>query len=208
MARYIGPVCKLCRREGIELFLKGERCLSAKCGVKKKNYPPGMHGKQRVKRSDYGVQLREKQKMKRVYGLLERQFRNYFLLASKSPMVTGEKLIQLLEGRLDNVVYRMGFASSRAQARQFVSHAHFRVNDKKVNLPSCQVKPEAVISVREKSRQMRAIHANLEALTQRGLPAWVAVDPEKMSGKLLRLPTREEAALPVQEKMVIELYSR
>ncbi len=208
MARYLGPVCKLCRREGVELFLKGERCLSGKCAVKKRNYPPGMHGKRRVKHSDYGTQLREKQKMKRIYGLFERQFRNYFLLASKSPMVTGEKLIQLLEGRLDNVVYRMGFASSRTQARQFVSHAHFNVNDKKVNLPSYQVKPGAVISVREKSRQMRFIHANLEAAIQRGLPAWVEVDQEKMTGKLLRLPSRDEAALPVQEKMVIELYSR
>ncbi|UCD58399.1 MAG: 30S ribosomal protein S4 [Candidatus Hydrogenedentota bacterium] len=208
MARYSGAVCKVCRREGVELFLKGERCLSPKCGIKKRNYAPGMHGRRRVKHSDYGVQLREKQKMKRTYGLMERQFRNYFIIAAKSPVVTGEKLIQLLEGRLDNVVYRIGFAASRAQARQFVSHAHIRVNDRKVNLPSYQVKPEDTISVREKSRQMHVILANLEATVQRGLPAWVEVDTEKMTGKLLRLPTKEEVALPVQEQLVIELYSR
>lgn len=208
MARYTGPACKLCRREGVELFLKGERCLSPKCGVKKRNYAPGMHGRRRMKRSDYGVQLREKQKMKRMYGLLERQFRNYFVLAAKSPMVTGEKLVQLLEGRLDNVVYRMGFASSRAQARQLVSHAHIRVNDKKVNIPSYQVKPDETISLSGKGQEMHLVKANLEAAMQRGVVPWVEVDAEKMTGKLLRLPTREEAALPVEEQLVIELYSR
>jgi small subunit ribosomal protein S4 len=208
MARYTGPDCRICRREGVELFLKGDRCLSAKCGVKKKNYAPGVHGRRRVKHSDYGDQLREKQKMKRMYGLMERQFRNYFVVAARSPMVTGEKLIQLLEGRLDSTVYRMGFASSRDQARQLVSHAHITVNGKKVNLPSYQVKVEDSISVREKSQRMHTIHVNLEALAQRGLPSWVEVDPEKMIGRLLRLPTREEVALPVQEKLVIELYSR
>jgi small subunit ribosomal protein S4 len=208
MARYTGPDCKICRREGVELFLKGDRCLSPKCGIKKRNYAPGVHGRRRIKHSDYGDQLREKQKMKRMYGLMERQFHNYFVLAAKSATVTGEKLIQLLEGRLDSVLYRMGFASSRSQARQLISHAHILVNEKKVNLPSYQVKPEDVISVREKSRQMHILHVNLEALAQRGLPSWVEVDPEKMTGKLLRLPTREEAALPVQEKLVIELYSR
>jgi small subunit ribosomal protein S4 len=161
-----------------------------------------------VKHSDYGDQLREKQKMKRMYGLMERQFRNYFVIAARSPMVTGEKLIQLLEGRLDNVVYRMGFAGSRAQARQLVSHAHVRVNGKKVNLPSYQVKPGDEISIREKSRKMHQLLVNLDAQMQRGLPQWVEVDQEKMVGKLLRLPTSEEAALPVQEKLVIELYSR
>jgi small subunit ribosomal protein S4 len=208
MARYTDSVCKICRREGVELFLKGERCLSPKCGIKKRNYPPGMHGRRRVKHSDYGTQLREKQKMKRVYGLMERQFRNYFVLAAKSAVVTGEKLIQLLEGRLDNVVYRMGFASSRAQARQFVSHVRIMVNDKKVNLPSCQVKPGDTISLTEKARQMHVIQSNLEATMQRGVPTWVEVDPEKMTGRLLRLPTKEETALPVKEKLVIELYSR
>ena len=208
MARYTGPDCKICRREGVELFLKGDRCLSPKCGIKKRNYPPGVHGRRRVKRSDYGGQLREKQKMKRMYGLMERQFHNYFVEAARSSLVTGEKLIQLLEGRLDSVVYRMGFASSRTQARQLISHAHITVNDKKVNLPSYQLKPGDMISVREKSRQMHVIHVNLEATAQRGLPGWVELDPEKMTGKLLRLPTREEAALPVQEKLVIELYSR
>ncbi len=208
MARYTGPACKLCRREGVELFLKGERCLSPKCGVKKRNYAPGMHGRRRMKRSDYGVQLREKQKMKRMYGLLERQFRNYFVLAAKSPMVTGEKLVQLLEGRLDNVVYRMGFASSRAQARQFVSHAHIRVNDKKVNIPAYQVKPDETISLSGKGQEMHLVKANLEAAMQRGVVPWVEFDAEKMTGKLLRLPTREEAALPVEEQLVIELYSR
>ncbi len=208
MARNTDPVCKICRREGVELFLKGERCLSPKCGIKKRNYPPGVHGRRRVKHSDYGIQLREKQKMKRMYGLMERQFRNYFVLAAKSAVVTGEKLIQLLEGRLDSVVYRMGFASSRAQARQFISHVRIMVNDKKVNLPSFQVKPDDVVSLTEKGRQMHVIQSNLEAAMQRGVSPWVEVDAEKMTGKLLRLPTKEEAALPVEEKLVIELYSR
>jgi small subunit ribosomal protein S4 len=208
MARNTGPVCRLCRREGVELFLKGEKCLTAKCGVKKRNYAPGVHGRRRVKHSDYGDQLREKQKMKRMYGLMERQFRNYFVIAARSPVVTGEKLIQLLEGRLDNVVYRMGMASSRAQARQFVSHAHVMVNGKKVNLPSYQVKPNDEISVREKSRNIHQLHVNLEAQTQRGFPSWIEVDVEKLTAKLLRLPSGEEAALPVEEKLVIELYSR
>ncbi len=208
MARNTGPVCKLCRREGVELFLKGEKCLTAKCGVKKRNYAPGVHGRRRVKHSDYGDQLREKQKMKRIYGLMERQFRNYFVLASRSPMVTGEKLVHLLEGRLDNVVYRMGFASSRPQARQLVSHAHVMVNEKKVNLPSYQVKAGDEISIREKSRGMHTLIVNLDAQMQRGLPSWIEVDQEKMIGKLLNLPSSEEVALPVQEKLVIELYSR
>ena len=208
MARYTDSVCKLCRREGIELFLKGERCLSPKCAVKKRNYAPGMHGRRRIKRSDYGLQLREKQKMRRMYGLMEGQFRNYFKVAARSAVVTGEKLIQLLEGRLDNVVYRLGFASSRPQARQLVSHAHIEVNGKKVNLSSYQVKAGDMISVREKSRRVHAIHASLEAAMQRGLPSWIEVDPEKLTGKLLSLPSREDVALPVQEKLVIELYSR
>lgn len=208
MARYTGSVCKICRREGVELFLKGARCFSPKCGIKKRNYPPGMHGKRRVKHSDYGVQLREKQKMKRMYGVMEKQFRNYFARATKSPMLTGEKLIQLLEGRLDSVVYRMGFGSSRAQARQFVSHAHILVNEKKVNLASYQVKPGDVVGLSEKGKKMHVIQANLEAAVERGVPPWVEIDPEKLAGKLLRLPTRDEAALPVEEKLVIELYSR
>ena len=208
MARYIGPTCKLCRREGVELFLKGERCLLGKCAVKKRNYPPGMHGRRRVKYSDYGIQLREKQKMKRMYGLMEAQFRNYFKVAAKSPVITGEKLIHLLEGRLDNVLYRMGFASSRAQGRQFVLHGRILVNDRKVNLPSYQVKPEDVVSVGEKGRQMHIIQSNIETALQRGIPPWVEVDAEKMTGKLLRMPTKEEIALPVEESLVIELYSR
>jgi small subunit ribosomal protein S4 len=208
MARNTGPVCRLCRREGVELFLKGEKCLTAKCGVKKRNYAPGVHGRRRVKHSDYGDQLREKQKMKRIYGLMERQFRNYFVLASRSSMVTGEKLVHLLEGRLDNVVYRLGFASSRPQARQLVSHAHVMVNGKKVNLPSYQVKAGDEISIREKSRGMHTLIVNLDAQMQRGLPSWIEVDQEKMIGKLLNLPSSEEVALPVQEKLVIELYSR
>jgi small subunit ribosomal protein S4 len=208
MARNTGPVCRICRREGVELFLKGERCVSAKCGIKKRNYPPGMHGRRRMKHSDYGVQLREKQKMKRMYGLMEAQFRNYFKIAAKSPVVTGEKLVQLLEGRLDNVIYRMGIASSRAQARQLVLHGHVLVNERKVNLPSYQVKPENMISLSEKGRQMHTIQSNLEAAAQRGVPPWVEVDAEKISGKLLRMPTKEEVALPVEESLVIELYSR
>lgn len=208
MARYTGPVCKICRREGVELFLKGERCLSGKCAIKKRNYPPGMHGRRRIKHSDYAVQLREKQKMKRTYRMLEVQFHNYFTEAAKSPMVTGLKLIQLLEGRLDNVIYRMGLASSRGQARQFVLHGLVIVNEKRVNLPSYQVKPESVIAMSEKGKQMHFIQANLEAAVQRGVVPWVEVDAEKMTGRLLRLPTKEEVALPVEESMVIELYSR
>jgi len=208
MARYTGSACKLCRREGVELFLKGDRCLSSKCGIKKKYYPPGVHGRRRAKHTDYGDQLREKQKMKRMYGLMERQFRNYFVIAARSSVVTGEKLIQLLEGRLANVVYRLGLAGSRAQARQYVSHAHVMVNGKKVNLPSYQVKPNDEISVREKSRNIHQLRVNLEAQTQRGFPSWIEVDAEKLTAKLLRLPSSEEAALPVEEKLVIELYSR
>lgn len=208
MARYSGPVCRICRREGVELFLKGERCLSAKCAVKKRNYPPGVHGRRRMKHSDYGTQLREKQKMKRIYRMMEAQFRNYFKEAARSSTVTGEKLIQLLEGRLDNVVYRMGFASSRNQARQFVLHGLVLVNDRKVNLASYQVKPETTISLTEKGKQMHVILSNLEAAAQRGVVPWVEMDAEKITGKLLRLPTKEEVALPVEESMVIELYSR
>ncbi len=208
MARYTGPRCKLCRREGVELFLKGERCLKGKCAIKTRNYPPGMHGRRRIKRSDYGTQLREKQKMKRIYGLQERQFRRYFAIAAKSPVVTGEKLIQILEGRLDSVLYRMGFGSSRSQARQLVTHGHVMVNDKRINIPSYQVKPADIISLTEKGRQMHIIAGNVESAAQRGLPPWVEVDTEKKTGKLLRLPTREEVALPVEEKLVIELYSR
>jgi small subunit ribosomal protein S4 len=208
MARYTGPVCKICRREGVELFLKGERCLSAKCAVKKRNYPPGMHGRRRIKHSDYGVQLREKQKMRRTYRMMEAQFRNYFKEAAKSPMVTGEKLIQLLEGRLDNVIYRMGFASSRNQARQLVLHGFVMVGDRRVNLPSFQVKPETVLMLTERGKQMHVIQSNLQAAMQRGVVPWVEVDAEKMTGRLLRLPTKEEVALPVEESMVIELYSR
>jgi small subunit ribosomal protein S4 len=167
-----------------------------------------MHGRRRIKRSDYGTQLREKQKMKRIYGLQERQFRRYFAIAAKSPVVTGEKLIQILEGRLDSVLYRMGFGSSRSQARQFVTHGHVMVNDKRINIPSYQVKPADIISLTEKGRQMHIIAGNVESAAQRGLPPWVEVDTEKKTGKLLRLPTREEVALPVEEKLVIELYSR
>jgi small subunit ribosomal protein S4 len=167
-----------------------------------------MHGRRRVKESDYGSQLREKQKMKRSYRMMETQFRNYFKEAAKSPMVTGEKLIQLLEGRLDNVAYRMGFASSRNQARQFVLHGLVTVNEKRVNLPSCQVKINDVLSLTEKGKQMHVIQSNLEAAAQRGVVPWVEVDAEKATGKFLRPPTKEEVALPVEESMVIELYSR
>lgn len=167
-----------------------------------------MHGRRRIKHSDYGVQLREKQKMKRTYRMMEAQFRNYFKEAAKSPMVTGEKLIQLLEGRLDNVIYRMGFASSRSQARQFVLHGFVTVGDKSVNLPSFQVKPETVLALTEKGKQMHVIQSNLQAAMQRGVVPWVEVDAEKITGRLLRLPTKEEVALPVEESMVIELYSR
>ena len=209
MGRYIGPVCRLCRREGMKLYLKGERCYSPKCAMERRPYPPGQHGQKRARRpSDYAVRLREKQKLRRIYGISERQFRNLFEEASKKKGVTGSVFLGLLESRLDNVVYRLGFAVSRRQARQLVRHGHITVNGRRVDLPSYRVRPGDEIAVAEKSRNLELIRQNLEAMKGRKVGPWLSLDVEGMKGKFLRLPDREDLALPVNEQLVIEFYSR
>jgi small subunit ribosomal protein S4 len=209
MARYIGPVCRLCRREGMKLFLKGERCYTEKCAIEKRNFPPGQHGKaRRAKLSGYGLQLREKQKVKRIYGVLEDQFRRYFEAAERTRGITGETLLQLLERRLDNVVYRLGLATSRAQARQFVRHGHFLVNGKKVDIPSYSVKPGDVIGVLARSQKNPTIEHAIEEVKGRGIPGWLAFDGASVSGRVVSVPTREQINLPVQEQLIVELYSK
>ncbi|AAS81643.1 30S ribosomal protein S4 [Thermus thermophilus] len=209
MGRYIGPVCRLCRREGVKLYLKGERCYSPKCAMERRPYPPGQHGQKRARRpSDYAVRLREKQKLRRIYGISERQFRNLFEEASKKKGVTGSVFLGLLESRLDNVVYRLGFAVSRRQARQLVRHGHITVNGRRVDLPSYRVRPGDEIAVAEKSRNLELIRQNLEAMKGRKVGPWLSLDVEGMKGKFLRLPDREDLALPVNEQLVIEFYSR
>lgn len=208
MANYTGPVCRLCRREGIKLFLKGTRCYSAKCAVDKRTYAPGQHGQgRRPKVSDYGHQLREKQKARRIYGVLERQFRGYFAQATRSKGVTGERLLQLLELRLDNVVYRLGFADSRNQARQLVNHGHFMVNGRRVDIPSYLVKENDQISVRENSRNT-AYFKGLESLGQRTVHEWLRLEAANLTGYVIRLPKREDIDIPVQEHLIVEKYSR
>jgi small subunit ribosomal protein S4 len=209
MARYIGPVCRLCRREAMKLFLKGERCYTEKCAIEKRNFAPGQHGKTRKsKLAGYGVQLREKQKVKRIYGVLEDQFRRYFEQAERTRGITGETLLQLLERRLDNVAYRLGFATSRPQARQLVRHGHFTVNGRKVNIPSYSVKPGDVVAVRERSRKAPSILHAMEEVKGRGIPEWLQFDAEGMSAKISSVPTREQINLPVQESLIVELYSK
>jgi len=211
LARYTGPVCKLCRREGEKLFLKGERCLTSKCAFERRPYPPGMHGPQarwRRKSSDYALQLREKQKARRIYGVMERQFRRYFKAAERSPGLTGSNLIIMLERRLDNVVYRLGFADSRAQARQLVRHGHFEVNGRKTDIPSFLCKPGDEIKVRPNSRNKRYFKERAQVLGTRPVPDWLSLDPEQMSGKVLNIPSREEIDVPVQEQLIVEYYSR
>ncbi|AEG34078.1 30S ribosomal protein S4 [Thermus parvatiensis] len=209
MGRYIGPVCRLCRREGVKLYLKGERCYSPKCAMERRPYPPGQHGQKRARRpSDYAVRLREKQKLRRIYGISERQFRNLFEEASRKKGVTGSVFLGLLESRLDNVVYRLGFAVSRRQARQLVRHGHITVNGRRVDLPSYRVRPGDEIAVAEKSRNLELIRQNLEAMKGRKVGPWLSLDVEGMKGKFLRLPDREDLALPVNEQLVIEFYSR
>jgi len=208
MARYIGPVCRLCRREGMKLFLKGERCYTEKCAIEKRNMPPGQHGRRRSsKMQGYGVQLREKQKVKRTYGVLEDQFRRYFEMADRTRGITGETLLQFLERRLDNAVYRMGFATSRAQARQLVRHGHFLVNGKKVDIPSYSLKPGEVVSVRATSKENAAILHAVGEVKGRGIPDWIALEGE-LGAKVVSLPTREQINLPVQEQLIVELYSK
>lgn len=211
MARYRGPVCKLCRREGEKLFLKGDRCYTAKCAFERRSYPPGLHGRRaqfRRKVSDFGLQLREKQKARRMYGVLERQFRRYFREAERRRGLTGENLLQILESRLDNIVYRLGFASSRAQARQLVRHGHFEVNYRKTDIPSYLVKPGDRIAVRDRSKN-RVYFTDLVAeMEHHFLPEWLSVDVETLSGRVLALPTREQIEVPINEHLVIEYYSR
>ena len=208
MARYTDAVCRLCRREGTKLFLKGDRCFSAKCGIEKRAYPPGQHGQGRARFSDYGVQLREKQKVKRMYGLLENQFARTMKRASRMKGRAGENLLMLLERRLDNVVFRMGFATSRSEARQLVRHGHFLVNSRKATIPSFQVKPGSKITVNEKSRKVARIAGALEALEGRSVPQWVEIDKENFEGTVKSLPAREDITMPIQEQLIVELYSR
>ena len=208
MARYIGPVCRLCRREGMKLFLKGERCLTEKCAIERRSYPPGEHGRGRIKQSEYLLQLREKQKARRYYGLLEKQFRTYYSKAAKGSGITGETLLRMLETRLDNVVYRLGFAASRAQARQLVRHGHFHVNGRRVNIPSFSVKPGSAVEVVEKSRKVLRISEALETVDRRGVPQWIDLDKKSFKGTVKTVPNREDLTMPIQEQLIVELYSK
>lgn len=209
MARLTGPVCKLCRREGEKLFLKGTRCLSAKCSFDKRSYVPGQHGVgQRAKLSEYGVQLREKQKVKRIYGILETQFRNYYERATRQKGISGETLLKLLESRLDNVVYRMGFAPSRNSARQLILHRHFRVNGRIVNVPSFLLRPNDVIEVQEKSRKLNTIHESMKRIKDDAMLPWLNLDKAKMQGVFMDVPSRQDIPVNVQENLIIELYSK
>ena len=209
MAKYTGPSCRLCRREGEKLFLKGEKCFSSKCPVESRAFPPGQHGQRRRNRpSDYAGQLREKQKLRRIYGVLERQFRLYYKEAARLKGATGERLLQLLESRLDNVVARMGFAASRAEARQLVRHNGITVNGRKMNIPSYQVKPEDVVAVAEKARSQLRIQSAMEMAQQRGLPQWVEVEASKFTGTYKRVPDRADLPADINENLVVELYSK
>ena len=208
MARNLGPVCRLCRREGLKLFLKGERCYSDKCAIERRNYPPGAHGQARTRFSEFAIRLREKQKVKRIYGLQEKQFEAYFEEANRLPGNTGESLLVLLERRLDNVIYRLGFASSLAQARQLVRHGHVTVNSRKVTIPSYRVAKAQVVAIKEKSRSNEQIKASVETARARGVPGWLDLSPESFSGTVVELPKREEIKLPIQEQLIVELYSK
>ncbi len=209
MARYTGSACRICRRENEKLFLKGDRCYSDKCAFDRRGYAPGEHGQRRGRKiSDYGVQLREKQKVKRMYGLSEKQFRLFFKRADKQKGITGTNLLVLLERRLDNIVYRMGFANSRTQGRHFVLHRHFLINGKRVNIPSYMVKEGDIIEIREKSREIQSIGDSLDIVVRRGVPHWIELDKEQKKGVLKHFPTREELTMPIQEQLIVELYSK
>ena len=208
MARYTGPVCRLCRREGEKLFLKGDRCYTEKCAVDRRSYPPGQHGQGRHKVSEYGLHLREKQKVRRIYGVLERQFERYYDRASRQKGITGENLLRILEMRLDNIVYRMGFAASRSQARQLVMHQHVAVNGQKVDIPSYELQVGDVITIRDKSRSLQLIKENTEAAEGRAVPEWLEVNLDQMEGKILAEPTRDQMDISVQEHLIVEYYSR
>jgi small subunit ribosomal protein S4 len=208
MARYTGPVCRLCRREGAKLYLKGDRCYTGKCAIDRRGYAPGQHGQGRKKVSEYGVQLREKQKTRRIYGILETQFRNYFEKAEKQKGITGENLLRLLERRLDNVVYRLGYAASRVEARQIVNHGHFTVNSKKVDIPSYLLRVGDVVEVREKSRENVRIKELAEQAARKTSPAWLEVSADQFTGTVIAIPSREEIDVPIEEHLIVELYSR
>jgi small subunit ribosomal protein S4 len=208
VARYTASACRICRRENLKMYLKGDRCYTDKCAIERRPYPPGQHGQGRVKFSGYGVQLREKQKVKRMYGLLENQFRGYYHRASAAKGKTGENLLQQLELRLDNVVFRMGFADTRAEARQLVRHGHFTVNGRRVNIPSFAVKPGATIEVTEKSRKILRISEALETVDRRGVPQWIDLDKKAFKGTVRTAPNREDLTMPIQEQLIVELYSK
>lgn len=208
MARCTGSVCRLCRRENQKLFLKGDRCNTDKCAFERRSYPPGQHGQGRIKFSEYGLQLREKQKIKRIYGLMEKQFRNLFETAEQMKGVTGSNLLSMLERRLDNVAYRCGFANSRAEARHLVRHGHFTVNGKKVNIPSYLVDKGDSVEVREKSKSLTAIHGALEAVKRREIPQWLELDSASMKSRVRDIPARDDVTAPMQERLVVELYSK
>jgi small subunit ribosomal protein S4 len=208
MARYTGADCRLCRREGVKLFLKGDRCYSDKCGVERRPFPPGQAGKKRPRDSEYRVQLREKQKAKRSYGVLEKQFRNYYELASRQQGITGENLLRLLESRLDNVVYRLGFAASRDEARQTVRHNHILVNGKRVNIPSYRVRPGDLVSLAPAARDLIVVKAAIISSARVEVPGWLEVDVEKLQGTVLSMPQRDQIDMPVREQLIVELYSK
>ncbi len=208
MARYTGPVCKLCRREGKKLYLKGERCYTGKCAIERRAYAPGQHGQSRKKATEYGLQLRAKQQAKRYYGIQEGQFYKYFLMAERKQGVTGENLLRICESRLDNVVYLLGWANSRAEARQLVTHGHYKVNGKKVNVPSYLIKAGDEIAIADKSKESDKIKATVEANASRPVPQWLDLNAEALTGKVLALPTREQIMVPVEEHLIVELYSK
>ncbi len=208
MARYTGSVCRICRRENAKLFLKGDRCYSDKCAFERRSYPPGQHGQRRGKVSEYGIQLREKQKVKKMYGLLEEQFRSYFEKAERQKGITGTNLLVLLERRLDNIVYRLGFSTSRNQARQMVRHGLVLVNGRKTNIPSFLVKVGDKISLREKNRKVPFILESLETVARRGVPEWLELDKDNFAGAVMAFPTREDLTMPIQEQLIVELYSK
>ncbi|MBI4313920.1 MAG: 30S ribosomal protein S4 [Candidatus Omnitrophica bacterium] len=208
MARYAGPACRVCRRQGIKLFLKGTKCTTDKCVFNKRGFPPGQHGKSRIKMSDYGLRLREKQKVKHIYGIFERQFRRYFDIASRSRGVTGEKLLELLERRLDNVIFRLGYASSRAQARQMVLHGHVVVNGRPVNVPSFMVRAGQMVSVRGTEEQLKRVRETREILKDRGVPQWLGRHSEELKATIQGNPSRDDVQFPIQEQLIVELYSK
>ncbi len=209
MAKYTDSVCRLCRREGQKLFLKGDRCYSSKCAIDRRQYAPGMHGQSRGKKpSDFSIQLREKQKVRRIYGVLEKQFHKYFVIGNRQKGMAGENLLRLLERRLDNVVYRLGFAASRAEARQFVNHGHITVNGRRVDIASYLVNTGELISIKEKSRDINRIKEMAEILKDRAVPAWLSLDVNNLTGTVINLPAREDIQLPIEEHLIVEKYSR